>query len=100
MTLIYYLVARGDLGVETDIARVQVDDRGGYSTPKGYHDDRVFALGIAYLARKDLFAAGAVETKRERPKPRTVEERHWDEFFRLYGDDEDHDSGQQEEEPE
>jgi hypothetical protein len=57
-----------------------MDDSNRETCPKGKHDDRVIAWGIALLARRDAVVEGFVETKK--PAPRTLDEMHWQEYHR------------------
>jgi len=90
-----------DVEIAKELLQYQLDDRGGYSCPKGKHDDRVIAWGIFLIACKDAMDAGYVEP--DVPKePTTYEEIHWarvadqdkaaedgDEAEMAYYDDED-----------
>lgn len=62
-----------------EMLTMTIDDKGHYNAPKGKHDDRVMARGIAYHARRRAYAAG-FRADQVVVQPTTQSERHWAQY--------------------
>lgn len=57
-----------------------IDDSGHANAPKGKHDDRVMARGLAYYARRRAYETGIGSESRPRI-PTNQDERHWQDYM-------------------